>query len=172
MATLADTRPQLRVTFGTLALAAYILSIPAANWAFGRWHAVPIAFGYEAPAAALVVGFTFLARDYVHRLWGVWACLAAIAAGTALSVHYGADVALASGVSFVVSELADLTVLSALRRRGWGVAVTASNVVGAVLDSLLFLWLAFHSLAFLPGQLLAKAITTILWLAGRGLRDQ
>lgn len=168
-------------TRGAIALALFILSIPAANWVFQRYGAVPIAFGYEAPSAALVVGFTFLARDYVHRLWGTWACVVAILAGTALSWGLAltgqpagpitvAHLAMASGVAFLFSELADLLVLQRLRRRGWSRAVAASNVVGAVVDSILFLTIAFGSLAFLPGQLLAKAMFTLVWLAARELR--
>lgn len=155
---------------GAIALTLFILSIPGANWAFQTWGAVPILFGYEAPAAALVVGFTFLARDYIHAAWGVTACLAAIAVGTALSVFISPALALASGAAFLFSELADLAVLQRLREKGWSRAVTASNIVGALLDSIIFLWLAFGSLAFLPGQLMAKLVTTVLWLAGRELR--
>lgn len=155
---------------GLISLFLFILSIPAANLAFQTWGAVPIVAGYYAPAAALVVGFTFLARDYLHRAWGWQACVAAILAGTALSVAVNPTLALASGAAFLFSELADLAVLQKLRRRGWARAVTASNIVGAVLDSVIFLTLAFGSLAFLPGQLLAKLAATVLWLAGRELR--
>ncbi|MER7937864.1 MULTISPECIES: VUT family protein [unclassified Streptomyces] len=40
--------------------------------------------------------------------------------------------------------------------------VIASNAVSLVVDSLVFLWLAFDSFAYLPGQLLAKAYVTLL----------
>lgn len=160
-------------TTGAIALVLFIASIPLANWAFNRWGVVPIAFGYSAPAAAVVVGFTFLARDYVHRLWGVAACVAAILAGTGLSyvlANGPHKIALASGAAFLFSEMADLLVLQRLRAKGWSRAVTASNLVGALVDSLIFLWIAFGSLTFLPGQLLAKLIVTLVWLAGRELR--
>lgn len=159
-----------RHALGAVALAIFILSIPAANLAFQTWGFVPIVGGLEAPAAALVVGLTFLARDYVHRAWGVTACLGAIAAGTALSVFISPSLALASGAAFLFSELADLAVLAKLRRRGWSRAVAASNVVGAVLDSIIFLWLAFGSLAFIWGQLAAKLAATVIWLAVRELK--
>ncbi|MBQ1166693.1 VUT family protein, partial [Streptomyces sp. A73] len=51
------------------------------------------------------------------------------------------------------------------RRRGLLVAVTASNAVGLLADSLVFLWLAFGSLAFLPGQLVGNAWMTLAAIA-------
>lgn len=157
---------------GAIALALFIVSIPAANLAFQTWGAVPVLFGLYAPAAALVVGFTFLARDYIHKAWGAGACLAAIAAGTVLSMAISPALALASGAAFLFSELADLLILQRLQRRGWSRAVTASNIVGAVVDSVLFLLIAFGSLAFLAGQLAAKLLATLAWLAVRELRRQ
>jgi hypothetical protein len=51
-----------------------------------------------------------------------------------------------------------------LRKRGWLPAVVASNAVGIVVDSMLFLWLAFGSMALLNGQLVGKAWMTLLAL--------
>jgi queuosine precursor transporter len=48
-----------------------------------------------------------------------------------------------------------------LRRRGWTLAVLASNAAGLVVDSVLFLALAFGSLEFLPGQIVGKAWMTL-----------
>jgi uncharacterized PurR-regulated membrane protein YhhQ (DUF165 family) len=64
----------------------------------------------------------------------------------------------ASGVAFLVSESADLAVYTPLERR-WVLGVLASNVVGAIVDSVIFLWLAFSSLALLKGQVVGK-----LWM--------
>ena len=44
-------------------------------------------------------------------------------------------------------------------------AVAFSNAVGLVVDSVVFLWLAFGSLSFLSGQVLAKAWTTLAAIA-------
>jgi uncharacterized PurR-regulated membrane protein YhhQ (DUF165 family) len=74
------------------------------------------------------------------------------------------SLALASGIAFLASELADLSVYEPLRRRGWWQAVAASNVVGLVVDSALFLWLAFGSLAFFWGQAVGKATMTVVAL--------
>ncbi len=55
-------------------------------------------------------------------------------------------------------------------------AVLASGIVGLVIDSVLFLWLAFGSLEFLAGQVIGKALMILLclpvivWLRNRDAR--
>ena len=92
---------------------------------------------------AYFAGLAFTLRDVVHRTLGRLAVVGAILAGAALSYTISPAFATASAVAFLVSELADLSVYEPLRARGWMPAVVASNVVGIVVDSLLFLWLAF-----------------------------
>jgi uncharacterized PurR-regulated membrane protein YhhQ (DUF165 family) len=99
-----------------------------------------------------------------ERLGARWA-VAAILVGAALSALLSPALALASGAAFLVSELADFAVFTPLRRRSWLGAVAASNTVGLVVDSALFLWLAFGSLDFLAGQIVAKLYMTILAVA-------
>jgi hypothetical protein len=86
-----------------------------------------------------------------------------VAAGAALSaVLAGPRLALASGVAFAVSELADMLVYQPLRRRGWARAALASGVVGAAVDTVLILALAgFPIWPAIPGQMLAKVATTV-----------
>jgi uncharacterized PurR-regulated membrane protein YhhQ (DUF165 family) len=56
------------------------------------------------------------------------------------------------------------------------VAVVASSVVGLVVDSVVFLWLAFGSLEFLLGQIVGKTWMVLLsipcvgWLRRRDAR--
>jgi uncharacterized PurR-regulated membrane protein YhhQ (DUF165 family) len=69
---------------------------------------------------------------------------------------------LASGLAFLLSEAADLAVYTPLARRGLIAAVVASSLVGLVVDSLVFLWLAFGSLEFLAGQIIGKAWMVLL----------
>lgn len=143
--------------------ASYLGTIVAANWAITRFGAVPVGFGLLAPAGVYFAGLAFTLRDLLHEAAGtVWVVLA-IAAGAGLSfVVASPALALASAAAFGLSELADLGVYSPLRRRRWLVAVAASNAVGLVVDSVLFLSLAFGSLAFLPGQVVGKAWMTLL----------
>jgi uncharacterized PurR-regulated membrane protein YhhQ (DUF165 family) len=65
----------------------------------------------------------------------------------------------ASAAAFLLSEFADFAVYTPLARRRLVVAVIASSVVGLVVDSIVFLWLAFGSLEFLIGQIIGK-----LWM--------
>jgi hypothetical protein len=155
-------------------LIAYILTIFAANWAISRFGAVPVGFGLLAPAGVYLAGLAFTLRDLTQERLGRASVVAAIVGGAVLSAVISPQFALASGVAFLVSELADLAVYTPLRERHWLGAIAASNVVGLVLDSLLFLTLAFGSLEFLTGQIVGKAWMTLLavllitmWRRGR-----
>jgi uncharacterized PurR-regulated membrane protein YhhQ (DUF165 family) len=82
----------------------------------------------------------------------------------------------ASAAAFLISETADLLVYTPLQRRGLVLAVMASSAVGLVIDSLVFLYLAFGSLAFLEGQVIGKgwmvllSLPVIAWLRRRDER--
>ena len=101
----------------------------------------------------------------------------AILAGAALSALLAPPaLVIASAVAFLLSEFADLAVYTPLARRGLVLAVVASGVAGLVVDSIVFLWLAFGSLDFLPGQIVGKAwmvllsIPFVAWLRRRDER--
>jgi uncharacterized PurR-regulated membrane protein YhhQ (DUF165 family) len=156
----------LRRLAGPVLLAAYIATIPAANWLVAHVGQLPVGFGYTAPAGVYMVGLALVLRDLARETAGRAAVVAAIAAGAALS-WWLADPALAvaSAVAFLVAETMDFAVYEPLRQRGLAVAVLASNAVGLLADSLIFLKLAFGSLAYLPGQLLGKAWMTLAAVA-------
>ena len=155
---------------------AYLGTIVAANWAITHYGMVPVGFGLLAPAGVYIAGLAFTLRDLLHETAGRWPVIAAVVAGASIS-FWVADprLAVASGVAFLLSELADLAVYEPLRKRRWLLAVAASNTVGLVVDSVLFLWLAFGSLAFLAGQVVGKAWITLLAVAAlaavRGCRS-
>jgi queuosine precursor transporter len=145
-----------------LPLAAYVGTVFGANWALTAFGLVPVGFGLMAPAGVYFAGLAFTFRDLTQEQLGRGWTFGAILAGAALSALLSPQLALASGTAFLVSETADLLVYTPLRRRHWLGAVALSNTVGLVLDSVLFLWLAFGSLAFLPGQVVGKAWMTAL----------
>lgn len=162
-------------TLGAIAAAAGFLgAIVAANYAITRYGRVDVSLGLGlmAPAGVYFAGLTFVLRDAVQDRLGRLATVGLIVLGAALSAVLSPKVALASGTAFVLSELLDLAVYSRLRRRGYLKAAVASNLAGAVLDSLVFLTLVGYSLADnLVGQVVGKTWVTgvvlVLVLAGR-----
>jgi uncharacterized PurR-regulated membrane protein YhhQ (DUF165 family) len=143
-------------------LIAYVATIFAANWAITTFGLVPVGFGLMAPAGVYFAGLAFTFRDLIQDALGRRWTYAAIVIGAGLSAFLSGPLALASGVAFLFSETADLLVYTPLRRRHWLGAVAASNTVGLVIDSALFLWLAFGSLDFLIGQVVGKLWVTAL----------
>lgn len=148
-----------------LPLIAYIATILLANWAIQVFGPVPVGPGLRAPAGVYFAGLAFSFRDLVQEQLGRRWTVLAILIGAALSALVSPQFALASGTAFLVSELADFLVYTPLRQRSWLGAVFASNVVGLIADSGLFLWLAFGSLDFLAGQAVGKGWMTLLAVA-------
>lgn len=76
------------------------------------------------------------------------------------------SIAVASSIAFGCAELLDLCVYTPLRRRGYIRAALASNVVGAVVDTFLFLWIAgFPIAAAWQGQVVGKLTITGIAIA-------
>jgi uncharacterized PurR-regulated membrane protein YhhQ (DUF165 family) len=167
-------------------LLGFTLCIPAANWLIGHAGTVcvpegpcliPVAPGVMAPSGVLMIGLALVLRDLVQRRLGLPWAFGAILAGTALSALLAPPaLVVASAAAFLFSELADLAVYTPLQRRGLTLAVLASSLVGLVVDSVFFLWLAFGSLDFLAGQVIGKAwmvlaaLPVVHWLRRRDAR--
>jgi queuosine precursor transporter len=156
----------LRSRIGLAAFACFLASIPLANWMILHVGTVcvpqgaclvPVAPGLLAPSGVLTVGAALVLRDVVQRCLGLTWGLAAIAAGTMLSALVApAALVIASGSAFALSELVDFAVYTPLQRRRLTLAVVASSIGGLVVDSVVFLTLAFGSLEFLAGQVVGK----------------
>jgi uncharacterized PurR-regulated membrane protein YhhQ (DUF165 family) len=159
--------PRGRFAFGATAITAYVAAIVTANWLTARYGFIPVGFGLTATAGTYAAGFAFVFRNLTQEAFGRAWVLAAIVAGAALSWWLSVPaLAIASGVTFLVSETADWAVYTPLRRRGWMKAAAAGNVCGFTVDTFLFLYLAgFPVLAAAPGQLLGKAYATVIYLA-------
>ena len=169
---------------GLAFLALFALTIPAANWLIGHVGTVcqpagvcliPVAPGLMAPSGVIMAGAALVLRDLVQRRLGVAASSLAILAGAVLSALLAPPaLVIASAAAFLLSEFADLAVYTPLARRGLIIAVVASGVAAA--DSVVFLWLAFGSLEFLPGQIVGKAwmvlfsVPCVGWLRRRDAR--
>ena len=154
---------------GYIFLVLFCLTIPAANWLIGHVGTVcvpngpclvPVAPGIMAPSGVLMIGLALVLRDLVQRRLGVEFGIGAIIVGAAISAGLAPpSLVVASAAAFLLSEFADFAVYTPLARRRLVAAVFASSVVGLVVDSIVFLWLAFGSLEFLIGQIIGK-----LWM--------
>ncbi|MDE0943157.1 MAG: VUT family protein [Alphaproteobacteria bacterium] len=154
---------------GFIYLAAFALCIPMANWMLGHVGTVcppnspcliPVGFGIMAPSGVLMIGLALVLRDLVQRRLGALWAIGAIVFGAALSAFLAPPaLVFASGAAFL---LADFAVYTPLQRRRLVLAVVASGLVGLVIDSVLFLQLAFGSLDFLTGQIIGKAWVVLL----------
>jgi queuosine precursor transporter len=163
---LAIERTSIQRAEGYLYLALFCGSIPLANWLIGNVGTycapngpclIPVAPGIAAPSGVLAVGAALVMRDLVQRRLGVHWALMAILVGSALSGLVAPPaLIIASMAAFALSEAADMAVFTPLQRRGLVLAVAASGVVGIVVDSMLFLSLAFGSLDYLNGQIIGK----------------
>lgn len=158
-------------------IAAFSATMPTANWLIGNVGTVcipdgpcliPVGFGLMAPSGVLMIGLALVLRDAVHETAGAKWAAAAIMIGAALSFATSpAAIAIASALSFALAELADMGVYSRLRRAGRHWAVIGSGLVGAILDSVLFVWIAFGALELAAGTALAKVYASALvatWL--------
>ncbi|UIJ59161.1 VUT family protein [Amycolatopsis acidiphila] len=120
-------------------------------------------FGLQIPAGAFFAGLVFTVRNLLQDAAGSRTALIAVVAGAALSgLVASPHVALASAAAFATSETADFAVYTRLRRRRPVVAMALSDTVGLLLDSLVFLSLAFGSLSLFGGQVAGKAVTTVV----------
>ena len=154
-----------------LALFAYLATIPLANWFInnvgtqsfpGGPHTIPVGFGYQAPSGVLLIGIALFARDYVQERFGKRNVLVAIAAGIAISFFVNPDVATASAVAFAAGEIVDFFVYTRIKRKSIALAVALSGVIGGVIDSFLFLRIAFGSTDFWQGQVIGKTWMALL----------
>jgi uncharacterized PurR-regulated membrane protein YhhQ (DUF165 family) len=158
-------------TIGYVASGLFVATVWLANWLLARYGVVDIGFGLQAPAGVFAIGAALVLRDIVHRTLGRTWVIGCIVAGCALAFLIESDahipggvvpIAVASAAAFLLSETADMAVYTPLQERSFLGAVAASNVVGAVVDSALFLWLAFGSLEFMTGQVVGKLWMTVL----------
>lgn len=108
-----------------------------------------------APAGVYMAGLAFLFRDTVQRLASVRLASLGIACGAALSLLVSPTLAFASASAFTVSEVTGLAVLALLGRKLLP-AIATAQLAAALVDSFVFLWLAFGSVAFWQGQTVGK----------------
>lgn len=165
---------KIRILEGSLFFILFLSCVPIANWMIQNIGVVcvpngpclvPVAPGIMAPSGVLVIGAAFVFRDLVHRRLGAKWAVFAIAIGSLLSAAIAPPaLVIASATAFLISELMDFAVYSPLAKRRLMTAVFASSAVGLVVDSIVFLTIAFGSLKYLPGQVIGKGVMVVAML--------
>jgi uncharacterized PurR-regulated membrane protein YhhQ (DUF165 family) len=169
---IAMTNETRRWIEGSLFFVLFCLTIPVANWMIYNVGTVctregpclvPVAPGLMAPSGVLMIGIALVLRDLVQRRLGLGAAIAAILIGAGISgLIAPLALVMASATAYLISEFADLAVYTPLQERRFVTAVIVSSLVGLVVDSIVFLWLAFGSLEFLAGQVVGKTWMVLL----------
>jgi queuosine precursor transporter len=169
-----------------LALAAsFMACVVAANWTITHLgtevsngiYSIPVGFGLHSPSGVIFVGLSLTVRDALQRRCGIRPTIAAIVLGATLTLLIAPSLAIGSGTAFLVGEFSDFAVYTPLRKRTIVGAVIMSNSVGALVDSAVFLMIAFGPAAVaefaLPqviGKLEWSALAFPLLVRPRGLR--
>ena len=154
---------------------AYLAAIVAANITLSIW-------GEQHPEVAVYNAFLFIGldlscRDTLHDMWRgrlVRNMALLIATGSALSYVLGlwwgsgsnvGQIALASAVAFAAAAAADSVTYHYLRERTWYERANQSNIVGAAVDSLVFvaLWPFGFNFALAFGLFCAKVAGGVVW---------
>lgn len=156
---------------GYIYLIGFVGTIFLANWLITNVGyfcdpvcVIPVWPGIMAPSGVLAIGLGFTLRDLVQRHLGLGWTVGAIVVGAGLSALLSPALALASGAAFLLSETLDLAIYTPLQKRNFLAAVAISNTAGVLVDSVVFLTLAFGSLEFLPGQIIGKLAMTLVAL--------
>jgi uncharacterized PurR-regulated membrane protein YhhQ (DUF165 family) len=150
-----------------IAITGYIGALVAANWATSHYGLIPVGFGQTATAGTFAAGVALMMRNVVQDHLGRYAVVVAVLFGSLISALTSAPaIALASGCAVLISELADTAVYTPLRKRGWVRAVIPATLLGALLDTVVFLSLAGLPVwPQVPGQLVGKAWAVALPVA-------
>lgn len=133
----------------------YILLVPFINWTFSWaviWEVVP---GWAFNPVTIVTGLVLVFRDFAQREIG-HEVLIAMFIGLCLTYWTtGANLALASGMAFIIAELVDWALYTFSRLR-LSSRVLLSSALAAPIDTTVFLFLAQN---MVPGMFTGANIT-------------
>ncbi len=127
---------------------------------------IPVGFGLSAPSGVLLVGISLLLRDIIQERLGKNVTLALIVMGC-ISSFILADqhIALASVLAYGLSELGDFGVYQRVRKHSLLAAMLLSGLFGSIVDSAVFLYIAFGNFDFIAGQVIGKLLMGLLAFA-------
>lgn len=121
-----------------LVLFSYIALIAGVNWLFDFIPLVELPGGDLWSPASLIVGFVFVVRDFAQRRVGHYILLAMVVGIIISWLMASPQLAIASALAFAVGELGDWA-LYTFTKKPFSQRILASSLIGAPLDSLVFL---------------------------------
>lgn len=118
-----------------VASANYLVQFPVSDWL--TW-------------GALTYPVSYFVTDLTNRWYGPERARRVVYAGFVLAVILSAwlaspRIAVASGTAFLVSQLMDVAIFDRMRQRRWWRAPLVSSVLGSLVDTALFFFLAFYA---------------------------
>jgi uncharacterized PurR-regulated membrane protein YhhQ (DUF165 family) len=146
----------------------YIINIVAVNCAFAYSPIYILPGGAAWTPVALLVGFTFVMRDYAQRALGHMVLPAMLLGGAVSMGMASPEIALASVLAFLSSELMDWGIYS-FSGKPFSQRILLSSLISTPLDSLVFLGLiGMLSLPTLLSMTLSKMLgATIMFVAAK-----
>lgn len=146
----------------TITTAAFVASVALANYMTATFGLVAIG-PLLVTAGTFAAGFSLVARDGMHQTARkpVFAVPAAIVVAALVSAWTSTpELALASGLAFLASEMVDWAVFMPVRQRSLPAAIVVSSVVAAPVDTVLFLHIAGFPVTFTAalGQFIVKTL--------------
>jgi len=121
---------------------------------------VQFLFGQWLTWGAFTYPFAFLVTDLMNRIYGANAARRVIFVGFVIGVicsligtqmpgEFGPlvtlRIAIGSGTAFLVAQLIDVSIFSALKNDKWWRAPLASSIIGSTVDTALFFTIAFSA---------------------------
>lgn len=121
---------------------------------------VQFLFGQWLTWGAFTYPFAFLVTDLMNRIYGTQAARKVVLAGFIVGIicsligtqivgEFGPlvtlRIALGSGLAFLLAQLLDVSIFSALRKGRWWRAPLVSTLVGSSVDTVLFFTIAFSA---------------------------
>ncbi|WP_236692948.1 VUT family protein [Aneurinibacillus tyrosinisolvens] len=151
----------------------YLVAIVTANVITAAFQPLQV-MGLIIPPGTLIIGLTFILRDFVQRSYGRNKTYSVIVLALILSAITSAllgdtmAIVAASALSFALSETADTEIYTRLQG-SFSQRVLYSGIVGGILDSTVFVIIGLSPIGagFLPwaavpmaiaGQILAKVV--------------
>lgn len=157
----------------------YFLFIVLSDIVAARWM-IPDCLGVtlpiSAPAGVVFIGVVLTLRDKIHDKYGLWTVIKVVLAASVFAYLFGGvtggillqRISIASTIAFLFSELTDTGVYEQYIDSPWLSRVLRSNFASSIVDSILFISIAFgvNAWELMLGQVVVKNLVGGLWALG------